>query len=136
VQDTSSGTGKDTSDDEENQVDSGGESPVEDGDDQSKDGGEEEETHGVAILLPRVVEGVLATVLVDLLRNKTEQSGSDSEEENPDDELIVSFDTVTLYGSLTYPSIRPDLKILENSKCRLTVGSRAAAVVVSIVVEY
>ena len=35
-------------------------------------------------------------------------------------------DPVQQGRKLTYPSIRPDLKSRENSKCRLTFGSRAA----------
>lgn len=112
--------------DEEDDVDSNGEHPVEDGHDEGKDGGEEKKTHGVSVLLSGVVEGVLSSMSVDLLGDETEEGDRDTEHQEPDDELLLALLHEDERGRLTYPSIRPNLKSLENSKCRLTFGSRAA----------
>jgi hypothetical protein len=57
---------------EEDNVDSYTKGPVEDGDEQTKDGGKQEQSHGVAVLLSWVVEGVLSSMSVDLLGGETE----------------------------------------------------------------
>jgi len=58
--------------DEENNVDSNTKDPVEDGDEQTEDGSEQEESHGMSVLLSWVVEGVLSSMSVDLLGGETE----------------------------------------------------------------
>ena len=57
--------------DEENNVDSNTKDPVEDGDEQTEDGSEQEESHGVSVLLSWVVKGVLSSMSVDLLGGET-----------------------------------------------------------------
>jgi hypothetical protein len=61
-----------TTHDEEDNVDSNTKGPVEDGDEQTEDGGKQEQSHGVAVLLSWVVEGVLSSMSVDLLGGETE----------------------------------------------------------------
>lgn len=85
----------------------------------------------MTVFFAGVVEGVLTTVSVNLLRSQTEHGGRQAEEQGEDDKLMVSFTDFCANETLTHPIIRPLLKIRENSKCRLTLGSRAAADIVS-----
>jgi len=85
----------------------------------------------VTVFFAGVVEGVLTTVSVNLLGSQTEHGGRQAEEQGEDNELMVSFADLCANETLTHPIIRPLLKIRENSKCRLTLGSRAAAGIVS-----
>jgi hypothetical protein len=106
---------------------------VEDRDEESKDGSEEEETHGVSVLLGGVVESLSTSVFVDLLSGQTKKTGGDTEDHKEDDGLNVSKASQRICGKLTYASIRPDLKILEYSKCRVTLGPLAAATLSAVV---
>ena len=89
--------------DEEDDVDSNTKDPVEDGDEQTEDGSEQEESHGVSVLLSWVVKGVLSTVSVNLLRDETEQGDRDTECQSSDDELLISLCCIT-WGNGTHVS--------------------------------
>jgi hypothetical protein len=87
--------------DEEDNVNTDGKDPVEHGDKKGKNGSEEKETHGVSVLLSWVIESVLSSVSVNLLRSETEQGGSDTEHQSPEDELLSALTFLLKKSGLT-----------------------------------
>lgn len=91
--------------DEKDNVDGDRECPVEERDKDSKDGGKEQKTHGVAILLGRVVESLSTSVPVNLLGSQAEQTSRDTEDHKENDGLLVS-QPILLYVTFEYLHIQ------------------------------